>query len=292
MQELLGLGDTKKVRALAGLAGGIGHQGAACGILVGGAIALSLASATVDENQADITARGCAYADEYVRRFKSFAGSPSCADITGTDFSDDAHVRRYILKRARNCVRLASRAASEMVDIISRSDRPGERYYELNQKFSERNLHCATSTFLRAVEESGVDPVLPANMLIPLNGGIGYTGATCGALLGGCIFIGLQKGGDTSQSGALSIMYRYIVTLIQGAAAFHRRDLSPANDALLRCSELFAWFNDKFRSTACRIITQTDFHNAEQTGHFFRQTITRCASMAEETAKKAAELAR
>ncbi len=292
MQELLGLGDAKKVRAAAGLAGGIGHRGAACGILVGGALVLGLASASTDEEQADIIARGSAYVGEYARRFKKFAGSTLCADITGTNFDDDAHVRRYILKRARNCVKVASSAASEMVDIIDRGAQTSKSHYALNSGFSGQDFHCAYTTFLRASEQSGANPVLPANMLIPLNGGIGYSGGTCGALLGGCVFIGLQKGGDTSQAGTLSILRRYIVTLIQGAAAFQRLDLSPANDALLRCSALYTWFEGRFHSAACGTLTQTDFHNADQAGRFFKEGIAKCASMADETAAKAAELAR
>lgn len=294
MQDLLGLGDAKKLKSVAGLAGGVGHQGAACGILVGGALALGLASAGTDEDQAAITARGCAYVGEFVRRFMRQSGSALCRDIARTDFDDGWQLRKYILARSRNCVRLASRSAYMLADIIDGADKPpDELYYDLNRKFSDNNFHCAYSVVMLASEELDVNPVFPPNVLIPLNGGIGYSGSTCAALLGGCIVIGLKRGGDTSQAGTHAFLRRLLLTLIQGSAAFNRLDLSPANDALLRCAELCKWFESNFHSHLCREIIRTDFSDSQQARQYFEENIiSKCISMAEETAAKAAELTR
>ncbi len=294
MQDLLGLGDVKKLKSVAGLAGGVGHQGAACGILVGGSLALALASAGTDEDQAAITARGCAYVAEFVRRFTKQSGGALCKDIAQTDFDDGWQLRKYILSRSRNCVKVASKSAYMLADIVGEADElPDDRYYDLNRKFSDNNFHCAYSVVMLASEELDMSPVFPPNALIPLNGGIGYTGSTCAALLGGCIVIGLKRGGDTSQTGTLALFRRLLLTLIQGSAAFNRLDLSPANDALLRCGELYKWFESKFHSHLCREITQTDFGDTEQARRYFEDNIiSKCISMAEETAAKAAELTR
>ncbi|RJP74515.1 MAG: C_GCAxxG_C_C family protein [Candidatus Abyssobacteria bacterium SURF_17] len=294
MQELLGLGDAKKLKSVAGLAGGIGHQGEACGIVVGGALALALASAGNDEDHATVTARGCTLVNEFVQRFAERSGSTRCRDIAQTDFDDDRQLRRYVLGKSRTCVKLAGASASMLADIVDREQiHPGKHFVELTQRFSESNFHCAQSVVMLASEELGVAPVLPSTMLIPLNGGIGYSGSTCAALLGGCIVIGLQKGGDTSQTGMFTSVRRLLLTLIQGASAFHRLDLSPANDALLRCAELAKWFQTQFHSRLCREITEVDFQDEQQSWRYFEEgIISRCISMAQETAAKAAALAR
>ncbi len=234
------------------------------------------------------------YVGDYVRRFKKEYGSTLCSEITGTDFDDDAQLRRYILTKSRGCVKLASKAASIMCDIIAQPHcEPDEFFRSLNRAFADNNFHCAHSVFVMASEELNIPPACPPNMLIPLNGGIGYSGGTCAALLGGCIGIGVVKGGDTSQGGALGVARRLILTLIQGKGAFNRLDLSPANDALLRCAELSKWFAKKFGSRTCRDIVKIDFHDKRRADEFFdRKIISNCVAMAKETARRAGELAR
>jgi hypothetical protein len=190
-------------------------------------------------------------------------------------------------------MKLASRGSSILCEILSQpQSEPDELRDSLNQSFSNQNFHCAHSVVMLASEELKVPP-LPPNMLIPLDGGIGYSGSTCAAMLGGCLAIGLVKGGDTSEGGTFGFVMRLALTLIQGGKAFNRLDLSPANDALLRCAELSKWFDKKFGSRICRDIIKTDFHNQRSALEFFdRKIISKCIGMAKETAAKAAELAR
>jgi len=294
MQDLLGQRDTQKLKSAAGLAGGIGHQGAACGILVGGSMGLTLASANVHDDHEAITARACMYVSEYGRRFRELAHGSLCSDIIQTDFDDSWQLRKYILTKSLGCVRLASRATHVLMDIVSRGGTmPGEQYYELNREFAERSFHCAHSVLMLAADKVDANIRLPAHMLIPLNGGIGYSGSTCAALLGGCMVIGLMRGGDTSRAGMFSTPRRMGLTLIYGSKAFNRLDLSPANDALLRCAELARWFSTAFGSLRCREIAGVDFgdENLRQ-GYFERNGILKCAAIAEETSIKAVELAK
>jgi hypothetical protein len=275
------------------LAGGIGHQGAACGILVGGSLGLTLASANVHEDHEAITARACLNVGEYVQRFNGLAKGGFCSEIIRTDFDDDSQLRRYILTKSLGCVRLASRAAHILIDIISRADEmPGEHFYDLNREFSERNFQCAHSVLMLAADKVDANISLPGHMLIPLNGGIGYSGSTCAALLGGCMVIGMARGGDTSQVKMLSTFRRMGLTLVYGSKAFNRLDLSPANDALLRCAELAGWFRETYGSFRCREIADVDFGDDNLCRKFFeRNGISKCAAMAEATSMKAVELA-
>jgi hypothetical protein len=292
VQDLLGQRDTRKLKSAAGLAGGVGHKGAACGILVGGSLGLALASANVHEDQETIAARSCMYVSEYVRRFETLAQSGLCRDIIRTDFDDERQLRKYILTKSLGCVKLISRATGVLLDIVSRQgEAPDEHCYELNREFADRDFHCAHSVLMLAAERVDANLTLPPHMLIPLDGGIGYSGSTCAALLGGCMVIGLVRGGDTSQGSMLGTFRRMALTLIQGSAAFNRLDLSPANDALLRCAKLADWFKATFHSVSCREIAGVDFADDHQRGSFFEQDgMGKCVAMIQETTTKAVEL--
>ena len=294
MQDLLGLGGVEKLKATTGLAGGVGHQGAACGILVGGTLALGLASAEADETQEDVVTRGCAHAAEYVQRFRQEFGSTLCREIVETDFDDSRQLRKFLLLKSGNCMKVMSKSVSILIDILDRPDgMDDELIRELNQGFSSREFHCAGSVVFKASEKLEEVPPLAPHILIPFNGGIGYCGSTCGALLGGCIRIGLSKGADLSQTAMLASLRRIFATLVFGTRAFNDPARSPANDALLRCAELSKWFENKFHSNQCRKITRTDFRDKQQTAHFFESgIISDCTAMAEETAVKAVELIR
>jgi hypothetical protein len=293
MQDLLGLGDSKRIKAVAGLAGGIGHQGAACGILTGGSLALALVSAQSEEDQAAITARGSTLVNQYVNRFTRISGSALCREITRTDFGIDNEVRRYMLVGARNCVKLASKAAETLVDLIAGADKPGlQKFDELNQKFAQKDFHCAYSVLSHIAEILDNGQLLGPTLLIPLNGGIGYSGSTCAALLGGCMAIGLARGGDASEGGMSAAFKRILLTLLLGTSAYSKLNLSPANDALLRCGELFSWFQNSYGTHLCRGLTRIDFDIETGVDHYFADGIERCKTIGAETAEKAAELAR
>ena len=104
--------------------------------------------------------------------------------------------------------------------------------------------------------------------------------------------IGLQKCGDTRQNSILRTLLRTVVMAIQGSAGFNRVELSPANDALIRCAELAKWFEDKYGPSPCREITGIDFDNEAQVHEYFKEdAVSKCVSIAEETGAKAAQLA-
>jgi hypothetical protein len=168
-----------------------------------------------------------------------------------------------------------------------------EKLRELNNKFFEHDYHCAFSVVNQASELMPLTQMLGPNLLIPLNGGIGYSGSTCSALLGGCIAIGLARGGDTSQVGMATSIKRAVMTLLLGASAFTRLDLSPANDALLRCAKLYEWFELKFGATLCKKIIGFEFADTPcGIATPLDETIERCKLLGAATAEKAAELAR
>jgi hypothetical protein len=294
MQDILGLGDNEKLKAAAGLAGGIGHRGSACGIVTAGTLALGLANPEGAVDPAERAAMSCARTREFLRQFNAESKGTLCRDISGTDFDDDRHVRKYYLTKSQRCIKLASLSAALLVDTVDTTQPPEiERLAKLNSLFSESGFNCAHTTFMGAADRLGIGPALSLPTLVPLNGGIAYSGATCGALLGGCLIIGLEKCGDLRQNSILRSLRRILLTIVQGAAAFNRIDLSPANDALIRCAELSKWFEGEYGPSLCREITGIDFDDEAQAREYFdRDIVSKCASIAKETGAKAAQLAR
>ncbi len=293
MHNLIGFDGFKELLlSAAGLAGGIGHQGAVCGTLVSGALVLGLESAEPGDGDEEAAARSSMFVSDFVRKFNADVGKTLCEDITEVDFADDWQVRKYTATGALKCLKLTSEGASMIVDILNQKGRsPDNEYFILNRGFSDKGFNCAHSTIRMAFEKMGLNLEIPKNALIPLNGGIGYSGSTCTALVGGCMAIGLLRGGDNSEGGILANLRRQAKTLTQGSSAFKNLELSPTADALVRCSELFTWFEERFSSHLCRKITDIDFHHQLQAQKYFSEdSLTKCISIAEETAAKTQEL--
>jgi len=294
VQDFLGLGDTKRLKTAAGFAGGIGHQGATCGIVVAGALALGMANPEEVADPAERAALGCARTREFLRRFRAISNGILCREISRTDFDDDRQLRKYYLTKSQHCIRLASKSATALLDTVEMRNPPDvERFARLNSLFSETGFNCAHSAFMAASDRLDMEASLSLPMLVPLNGGIAYSGATCGALLGGCLMIGIEKCGDMRQNSVLRTLRRIILAVVQGGSAFNRVDLSPANDALVRCAEFYKWFEGAYGSSLCRKLTGIDFDDETQAGEYFEKgLVTKCISIAEETGARAAQLAR
>lgn len=294
MQDLLGLGDTTVLKSASGLAGGIGHLGADCGIVTGGALGLCLAGQISQEDDDEATARGSAMARDFMGEFAELNKSTLCKEITQTDFDHIWQVRKFIFLKSGTCKNAASKSLSLLASIVNRND--GESYdlcRDLNRRFADQGFNCAQFVVNTASEKMGLDPVFPSNMLVPFNGGIGYGGSTCSALIGGVLSIGLMRGGDTREGASLFMTLRKVFRLLlEGGAAYDRLYLSPANDALLRSAELAKWFIREFHSMSCRDLIGVDFSNTSQVKEFFGQEfISTCVSRAEKTALKAVALA-
>ena len=293
IHNLIGLDDIEElIIATSGLAGGIGHQGATCGILTSGALVLEIAGKHLQEDEQDRAVRSSMDVNDFVQKFKKQVGSSQCDRITEVDFKNDSQVRRYALVGAVQCLKHMAQGSAMIADILNRSHHsPAPIFYKLHRWFSDNGFHCAQFTIRRVLEEIKSTPRFPVNMFIPLNGGIGYSGDSCSALLGGCLAIGLIRGGDSSQGGIPAQLHRMAKMVTQGSAAFKNVNLSPSADPLVQSSELFSWFKERFSTHLCCKITDTDFLNAKQAEQFFSgDAVSRCKAIAEEAALKTLEL--
>ncbi len=294
VRNLLNTEDFQKlILSTSGFAEGIGCQGAVCGTLIGGALSLGFVCANHDKSTDEFAEKGCLCVRDYVHQFTHKFGSTLCEDITNVDFSNDWQVRKHAAIGSLQCIKLTSQSAAMMADILNQNQgSPPGHFLELNREFSRNNFHCAYVVVQKVLESMEIDSsIFPKQMLIPLNGGIAYCGSTCTALIGGCMVLGLLRGGDTSQGGVPETIWRQTKVFIKGTAAYSNPNHSPANEALLLCSELISWFEEKYSSHLCHKITGVNFNDKRSSlGYFSNGTITNCTSIAEETIKQVQKL--
>jgi C_GCAxxG_C_C family probable redox protein len=108
----------------AGLGGGLGLQGEACGALTGGVLVVGLAHGS--DHPPEREAKDAVYArtGEFVRRFAEVNGALRCRDLIGLDVSAEAGLEEY---RARNlgeerCSGIVSNAALAILDLLGEWD--------------------------------------------------------------------------------------------------------------------------------------------------------------------------
>lgn len=269
-----------------GLAGGLGYQGAACGALTCGAMILGLLDYGNAHNNHEAAARRCGHVNRFVHQFEKKFGNTQCSEIIGRDFNNNWQVRKHVLIDSMSCIKLTSESVSLLAGMVNRSDQFSDNHLAmLINEFSNHKFHCADSVVSMIFRNLNADYGLSKNMLISLNGGMGYCGSTCTALMGGCIAIGVLSGGDNGQGGVMETLGRMIKTFTIGSRAFKDAKISPAGTALMLCSELVDWFENRYSSTVCREITNVDFENSHESQRFFSQRgILNCIDIATETA--------
>ena len=86
-------------RVAAGLGGGMGHKGEACGAVTGGVLAIGLAYASEDPTDREAKSAVSAKVEQYLGRFAERNGALRCPDLLGVDLGTHEGTRVY---RERN----------------------------------------------------------------------------------------------------------------------------------------------------------------------------------------------
>jgi C_GCAxxG_C_C family probable redox protein len=126
--EATDLGCACIPRIAAGLGGGLGRQGEACGALSGGVLVVGLAYGA--DHPLEGEAKDAVYARtaEFVRRFAEVNGALRCQDLLGLDISTEAgleeyHARNLGEERCRGVVSSAALAILELLGQWEQEDR-------------------------------------------------------------------------------------------------------------------------------------------------------------------------
>jgi C_GCAxxG_C_C family probable redox protein len=108
-------------RIAAGLGGGLGTQGEACGALTGGVLVMGLAYGSDEVAEREEKDALYARTAAFVRRFGELNGALRCRDLVGLDLSTPAGLEEY---RARNlseqlCRGIVRRATEAILALLS-----------------------------------------------------------------------------------------------------------------------------------------------------------------------------
>ena len=98
--EVLGIEGESACQAALGLAGGVGLQGATCGVFTGSALVLALAIAQTDAGYRDRKKKTFEAAGSFYRRVSEKLGSSRCRDLSGLDLTTEAG-RKELMARVK-----------------------------------------------------------------------------------------------------------------------------------------------------------------------------------------------
>jgi C_GCAxxG_C_C family probable redox protein len=107
-------------RIAAGLGGGLGLQGEACGALTGGVLVVGLAYGSDHLVEREVKEALYAKAGDFVQRFAQLNGALRCRDLVELDLSTKAGLEEY---RARNlgeerCTAIVRNAVRAILELL------------------------------------------------------------------------------------------------------------------------------------------------------------------------------
>jgi len=159
-------------RAADVLAGGIMQKGHQCGMLWGASLAIGAEAYRICENKNEAISVAVAATQDIMRSFSKREHTINCSDITRCDFSSKLSFAKYFFSgRFLHCFDLAEQWAPEAVKAA---------YDSIHNKETgsqKECLSCATEV-ARKMGASEEEMIMVAGFA----GGLGLSGAACGAL--------------------------------------------------------------------------------------------------------------
>lgn len=163
-------------RAMNPLAGGILNQGHQCGMLWGAALAVGAESYRKHKDLDKAVATAIAATQEVMASFLKESGATNCKDIIGFDLTSRIGMAKFMLKvtsqgmKNSHCFNLAEQWAPEAVEAAKKG-------ISENVNIQQKPLSCAS----QVVKQMGGSDEEMA-MVAGYAGGLGLSGAACGAL--------------------------------------------------------------------------------------------------------------
>ena len=245
-QELLEIKNDSLVRGTTGLAGGICNNGSTCGVVIGSSINQALwfyknNKEWNNETEAELLNSIRNFIDDFKKTF----GSTLCRERTDLDLTKmKGKLGLLIPKRAKGCVKQTEFAIDYFLKKLSDN---GEKEEELSDnKFliklnlKKRDPHCAKDVLAFLKQKTGIGDELIEQISVIFDGGISLSGNTCGALIGGLVFLGMKYRTDYS---------------IEKAGKIRNLFKNYPPQFMKRANKLVNEFSKKYGSLECNYIT-------------------------------------
>ncbi len=282
------------MKAATNLEGGIVGCGETCGVVTAGMLAIGGLLSNDPIKSADDKEKAIhRHAGAYKRWFETRFGSSCCRERVGVDFSTARGLIRYLLPgdKLLRCLHHVGEAVWYLTETIEKElfiARITEKKAELHQETESQGPtqpHCTLTVLSDVYPDSMEFTPYFKWATTGLAGGIALSGATCGALIGGIMALGLAYGYDPRTT-----------TIADISAAFVRghwhllRPKSPPSEEAFAASRFFLDnFKGRFNSIQCKDIASRSFSSPQDLRGFLDDS-THCKEVMSWCTEQAREM--
>ena len=252
--------ENRFLKASTGLEGGVVASGSTCGVVTGGSLGLALMhDSTLQERGIAAEAGVMLLVGEYVRWFENDFGSSLCKGRTGVDFYSTKGQFRYLLPgdRVGKCL-WHIRGAMRHLYEVHQKDLP-----EINialKDIQTEPIHCAQAVLRGIRNRTGIGDPLLERMSFVFDGGVGFQGQICGALVGAVMGINVLLGLNIRTTNYFQALKAFII----GHMNLISDEDSNKPDPFSVGSKIVKRFKKEANSIECRDITGKKFSNWEE----------------------------
>jgi hypothetical protein len=194
------------LRAFTGLEGGVVASGSTCGVVSGGAIGLALSHFDeIVEKGIPAQAGVLALVGEYIKWFENSFGTSTCRVRSGVDFYTARGQLRYFFPgdKVSKCLWHINGSIKHLYSFRKRELPSVEVHLEQTEN---EPIHCAQQVLNGIKKETGVGDELLDQVSFVFDGGVGYQGGACGALVGAIMGVNLSIGMDVRRMNIYEIL--------------------------------------------------------------------------------------
>jgi C_GCAxxG_C_C family probable redox protein len=211
LQDMIGRREDRVLKAVTGLEGGVVASGSTCGVVTGGALGLVLMYDD-DLQKKGITAEAgvMSLVGEYIKWFEDNYGSSLCRERSGINFYTTGGQLRYLLPgdRVGKCLWHIGGAMKHLC-AYQKKDLP-ELSMEKEQIQNEP-IHCAQAVLKGIKNRTGIGDPLLERLSFIFDGGLGFKGGICGALVGAIAGLNLVLGMNIRNSNYFKTINAFVV---------------------------------------------------------------------------------
>lgn len=255
LQDMTGRREDRVLKAVTGLEGGVVASGSTCGVVTGGSLGLALMyDDELKKNGIAAEAGVMSLIGDYIEWFENTYGSSLCRERSGINFYTTGGQLRYLLPgdKVGKCLWHIG-GAMKHVCAYQKKDLP-ELSLDKEQIQSEP-IHCAQAVLKGISDRTGIGDPLLERLSFIFDGGLGFKGGVCGALVGSITGINLLLGMDIRDSNYFKTIKAFIV----GHANLLKKQPTGAPEPFSVGRNIVRKFKEKAGALECQMITGKNF---------------------------------
>lgn len=252
---MVGRQENRFLKASTGLEGGVVASGSTCGVVTGGCLGLALMhDRAIQERGIAAEAGVMSLVGEYVRWFENNYGSSSCKGRTGVNFYSPKGQFRYLLPgdKVGKCLWHIRGAMRHLYEVQQK----GLPEIKIAMKdIQAEPLHCAQAVLRGIRNRTGIGDPLLERLSFVFDGGVGFQGQICGALVGAVMGINVLLGLNIRTTNYFQSLKAFII----GHINLISEEDSGEPDPFSVGSKIVKRFKKEANSIECRDITGKKF---------------------------------